>query len=60
MKNIIFDRKTIDCDPFQSEIITEDERHYYFNDKKGFYTRIKKEYENYKYTINLNYKRYVK
>ena len=51
MKRIRFTRQTIYNKPFVTNVITEDDSHYYFYDQKGIYKRIKKIYENKKYTI---------
>ena len=52
MKKLVFSRETFENDVFESEVITEDRSHYYFNDNKGFYCRIKKIHENDRYTIS--------
>jgi len=52
IKYLVFKRKTINCGPrYRAKVITEDERHYYFDDEKNNYTRIKKSNDGIKYTI---------
>ena len=60
MKKIVFNRKTIECDYLSSEIITEDDKYYYYYDKKGIYKRIETSLEGKEYSVELNYKRYLK
>ena len=57
MKRIRFTRQTIACKPFVSDVITEDNSHYYFYDEKKYYSRIKKIHEGSKYTITSMFMR---
>ena len=53
-KRIRFSRETLSCKIFVTDVITEDPHpsgNYYFFDENGWYTTIKKSYENKKYTI---------
>ena len=52
-KRIRFSRETINCKPFITDVmnLNDEGDHYYFYDEKQIYKRIKKKYENQRYTI---------